>query len=105
MYVFDIRHSNTILFYRLQANIGYEYWIQTHQSEGPEHRQSIYIGQAELHQTEADDDAVKDVPALLEVVVRVQGDYLEAHLGGEDAREHLQRHRERNRGIHQAPCW
>ena len=48
--------------------------VGSHQSERPEHRQALYIGQAELHQTQTDDDAVKYVPSLLKVVVGVQSD-------------------------------
>lgn len=61
----------------------------SYQSERPEHREAFYVGQAKLHETETDDDAVEDVPAFLEVVVGIQGDDLEAHLCCEYAREHL----------------
>lgn len=62
---------------------------RSYQSKGPEHRQAFHIGQAELHQAQANDDAVKDVPTLLEVVVGIQGNDLEAHLCSEDPCEHL----------------
>lgn len=45
-----------------------------YQAEGAKHRQVAHAGQAQLHEAEDDDDAVEDVPALLEVVVGVQGD-------------------------------
>lgn len=61
----------------------------THQTEGPQHRQPLHVGQAQLHQAEGDDDTVKDVPALLEVFVGVHGDELQHHLRCEDAREDL----------------
>lgn len=62
---------------------------KSYQTEGPEHRQAFYIGQAQLHQTQANNNAVKDVPTLLEIVIRVQSNDLEAHLSREDARENL----------------
>lgn len=61
----------------------------TNQTEGAEHRQPLHIGQAQLHQAERDDDTVKDVPALLEVLIGVHGDELQHHLRCEDAREDL----------------
>lgn len=42
-----------------------------HQSKGPQHRKSLNIGQAQFHETQAHDDAVKDIPAFLEVVIWV----------------------------------
>lgn len=60
-----------------------------YQSEGAQHAESLDIGQAELHEAEADDDAVEDVPACLEVVVRIQSDDLQHHLCCEDPREDL----------------
>lgn len=60
-----------------------------YQSEGTQHRQSLYVWEAQLHQAETDNDAVKDIPSLLKVVVRVQGDDLKNHLWCEDPREHL----------------
>jgi hypothetical protein len=47
-----------------------------YQSEGPENGQSFHVGQAQLHEAEAHDDAVKDVPTLLEIVVWIQSDDL-----------------------------
>lgn len=47
-----------------------------YQSEGSENGQSLHIGQAQLHEAEAHDDAVKYVPTLLEIVVGVQSDNL-----------------------------
>ena len=61
----------------------------TNQTEGAEHRQPLHIGQAQLHQAERDDDTVKDVPALLEVLIGVHGDELQHHLRCEDACEDL----------------
>lgn len=62
-----------------------------YQSEGSQDRQALDIGEAELHQTEANDDAVKDVPALLEVVVGIQRNQLQHHLGSEDPCKHLEK--------------
>lgn len=62
---------------------------ESYQPEGPQHRQAFYVGQAQLHQTQTNDNAVKDVPTLLKIVVRVQGDDLEAHFSCEDASENL----------------
>lgn len=42
-----------------------------HQSKGPQHRKSLNIGQAQFHETQAYNDAVKDIPAFLEVVIWV----------------------------------
>ncbi len=61
----------------------------SYQSEGAKHTEPLDIGQAELHEAEADDDAVEDVPARLEVVIRIQSDDLQHHLRCEDPREHL----------------
>lgn len=61
----------------------------SYQSEGPEHRQAFNISQAKLHQTETNNNAIKDVPTLLEVIVRIQSDNLKAHLCCEDACKHL----------------
>lgn len=63
----------------------------THQSEGSEHRQSLYIGQPQLHQTQAHNEAIKDIPALLEVVVWVHCNQFGKHFGSEDTSEHLER--------------
>lgn len=63
---------------------------ESYQPKGPQHRQALYISQAQLHQTQTNNDAVKDVPARLEIVVRVLGDDLEAHFSCEDARENLE---------------
>lgn len=61
----------------------------SYQPKGPQHRQAFYVGQAQLHQTQTNNNAIKDVPTLLEIVVRVQGNDLEAHFCCEDARENL----------------
>ena len=62
-----------------------------YQAEGAKHRQVAHAGQAQLHEAEDDDDAIEDVPALLEVVVGVQGNDLEGHLCCEDPCEDLGR--------------
>lgn len=61
----------------------------SYQSEGAQHTEPLDVGQAELHEAEADNDAVEDVPARLEVVIRIQSDDLQHHLCCEDPREHL----------------
>lgn len=61
----------------------------SHQSKGSQDRQALDVREAELHETEANNDAVKDVPSLLEVVVGIQCDQLQHHLGSEDPSEHL----------------
>lgn len=70
------------------------FWTQricewSYQSEGPEYRQPFNVSQAKLHQAEANNNAIKDVPALLEVIVGIQSDNLKAHLCCEDACKHL----------------
>lgn len=80
---------------------------ESYQSEGAQHTETLDIGQAELHEAEADDDAVEDVPARLEVVVRIQSDDLQHHLCCEDPREHLthtRTHREGFKQTHQEMC-
>lgn len=61
----------------------------TYQAEGAEHREPLHIGQAQLHQAQGDDDAVKDVPALLEILVGIQSNELQDHLRREDPRKDL----------------
>ncbi len=61
----------------------------THQSEGSEHRQPLYISQPQLHQTQAHNEAIKDIPALLEVVVWIHRYQLDTHFSCEDTCEHL----------------
>lgn len=61
-----------------------------YQSEGSQDRQPLYIGETQLHQTEANNDAVKDIPALLEVIVGIHGDQLQHHLSCEDPSEDLE---------------
>lgn len=56
-----------------------------YQPEGTQHAQPLHVRQAQLHEAEADDDAVEDVPARLEVVVGIQSDDLQEHLCCEDA--------------------
>lgn len=79
-----------------------------YQTEGAQHRQVSHAGQAQLHETEDNNDAVKDIPALLEVVVWVKGNDLEGHLSCEDSREDLKRKQEsvgpEDPG-QQAPCF
>lgn len=60
-----------------------------YQSERSQDRQPLHIGETQLHQTEANNDAVKDVPALLEVVVGIQSNQLQHHLSCKDSCEHL----------------
>lgn len=60
-----------------------------YQSERSQDRQPLYIGETQLHQTEADNDAVKYIPALLEVVVGIHGNQLQHHLSCKDSCEHL----------------
>ena len=63
-------------------------WM-THQSEGAQHRKALYVRQGQLHQTQRYDEAVKTVPALLEVVVGVHGHQLGKHFHCKDPGEHL----------------
>lgn len=63
--------------------------VNAHQTEGPENGQTLDISEAQLHQTECDDDAVENVPAHLEVVVGVHGNQLEDHLCREYPSEDL----------------
>lgn len=70
----------------------HDIWVGNYQSEGTQNREPPHFGEAELHQTEADDDAVKDVPALLEVQVRILHNDLHPHLSCENAREDLNDH-------------
>lgn len=58
--------------------------FRNYQSEGTQHAEPLDVGQAELHQAEADDDAVEDVPARLEVIVGIQSNDLQHHLSCED---------------------
>lgn len=60
-----------------------------YQTEGTQHGQPLHVGQAQLHQAECDNEAVEDVPALLEILIGVQGDQLQHHLCSENAREDL----------------
>lgn len=62
----------------------------THQSEGSQQRQSLNISKHQLHQTQAHDEAIEYVPALLEVVIRVHRYELRDHLGCENGSEHLE---------------
>ena len=61
-----------------------------YQSEGSQDGQALHIRQTQLHQAQADDDAVENVPALLKIKVRVQSDDLQNHLSSEDSSEDLQ---------------
>ncbi len=65
--------------------------IQTYQTEGPENGQSLNIGQSQLHQTECDNDTVKNVPAHLEVIVGVHSNELEHHFSCEDSSKYLEK--------------
>ena len=60
-----------------------------YQSEGAQDGQPLHVGEAQLHQAETHDDAVKDVPALLEVEVGVHGHQLGKHFHCKDPGEHL----------------
>lgn len=60
-----------------------------YQSEGAQDGQTLHVGQTQLHETQTDDQTVKDVPALLKVIIRIQSDDLQNHLSCEDACEHL----------------
>lgn len=64
---------------------------RAYQTEGAKHRQAALLGYAQLQQAHGDDDAVEDVPLLLEVVVGVKGNDLEGHLHREKHREDLRR--------------
>lgn len=68
-----------------------------YQAEGTQHRQVAHAGQAQLHEAKDDNDAVEDIPALLEVVVGVESDDLEGHLCCEDPCEDLGREWESER--------
>lgn len=74
--------------------------VGTYQPEGAQDAEPLHIRQSELHEAEAHDDAVEDVPARLEVVVRVQGDDLQNHLRCEDPRENLREHKHRGHRGH-----
>lgn len=63
--------------------------IATHQTEGPENRQPLDICKPQLHKTQSDNDAVKNVPANLEIVVGIHGDKFEEHFRREDPSENL----------------
>lgn len=74
----------------LKRPLTYSGWTITYKSEGPEHRQPLYIRQAEFHEAHGHDDAVEYIPADLEVVVWVHGDEFENHLSCKDACEDLE---------------
>lgn len=65
--------------------------FRRYQSERAKDRQSLYVGETQLHQTEANNDAIKNVPALLEVVVGIQRDQFQHHLSCEDPSEYLRK--------------
>ena len=50
-----------------------------YQAEGPQHRQAPLPDCTQLYQAHCDDDAVKDVPVLLEVIVGVERYDFEDH--------------------------
>lgn len=64
---------------------------KVYQSEGSQHRKTFHIGQAQLHQTQAHNEAIEYIPALLEVVVWVHCNQFGKHFGSEDTSKHLQR--------------
>lgn len=62
----------------------------THQSESPKHGEAWKGSEDELCEGKKDDNAVKDVPALLEVARRWQSDDLQDRLDRKDSSEKLQ---------------
>ena len=58
--------------------------------EGPQHRQAPLPGRAQLYQAHGDNDAVKYVPLLLEVIVGVQGYDFEDHFSSKKHGKYLQ---------------
>jgi hypothetical protein len=50
-----------------------------YQAKGPQHRQAPLLGHTQLRQAHSDNDAVKDIPLLLEVIVGVKGNDFEDH--------------------------
>ncbi len=63
--------------------------VKTYQSERAEDRQTLHIGKPQLHQTQTNNNPIKDVPALLKVIVWIQSKDLQHHLCREDSSEHL----------------
>lgn len=61
-----------------------------YQAEGPQHRHAALLGCAQLYQAHSDDDAVKNVPPLLEVIVGVEGNDFEDHFGRKKHSKDLQ---------------
>lgn len=61
-----------------------------YQAEGPQHRQAPLPGRAQLYQAHGDNDAVKYVPLLLEVIVGVQGYDFEDHFSSKKHGKYLQ---------------
>lgn len=61
-----------------------------YQAEGPQHCQAPLPGCAQLYQAHGDNDAVKYVPLLLEVIVGVQGYDFEDHFSSEKHSKYLQ---------------
>lgn len=46
---------------------------ERYQSERPKHGQPLHICQAKLHQTQANNDSIKNIPALLKIVIGIHG--------------------------------
>lgn len=66
------------------ANVRY-----THQSEWSQNRHAIHVFHAQLHQAQTDNDWIKNIPFLLEVIVWVHSNDLEDHFCREDASKNL----------------
>lgn len=60
-----------------------------YQAEGPHHRHAALLGHSQLHQAHGDNDAVENVPPLLEVIVGVEGNDFEDHFRSEKHGEDL----------------
>lgn len=72
--------------------------VSCYQSERSQDRESLYIGEAQLHQTEANNDTIKNVPALLEIIIGVQGNQLQCHLSCKDPCKNLGNTRKKRLG-------
>lgn len=62
-----------------------------YQAEGPQHCHAALLGRDQLYQAHGDNDAVENVPPLLEVIVGVKGNDFEEHLSRKEHGEDLQR--------------
>ena len=61
----------------------------TYQAEWAKNGKAFDVRQAELHQTQHDDDEIETAPLVLEVLVKTEGDEFERCLDGKNAREYL----------------